>query len=84
MYSTVGRSIADISDPRQHICQGTRTKVNMPPRSDIEAIYQPTVLYILYSTISVQQMNLLPENTFKNDAIFPKGNVAYIRPPRNA
>ena len=34
----------------------------MPPRSDIEAIDQPTVLYILYSTISAQQTNLLPEN----------------------
>ena len=34
----------------------------MPPRSDIEAIDQPTVLYILYSMISVQQTNLLPEN----------------------
>ena len=34
----------------------------MLPRSDIEAIDRSTVLYILYSTISVQQTNVLPEN----------------------
>ena len=44
----------------------------MPPRSDIEAIDQPTVLYILYGTISVQQTNLSPENASQNDAMFPK------------
>ena len=44
----------------------------MPARSVIEDIDQPTVLYILYSTISAQQMNLLPENASQNDAIFPK------------
>ena len=44
----------------------------MPPRLDIEAIDRPTVLYIQYSAISVQQTNLLPENAFQNDAIFPK------------
>ena len=54
-YSTVGRSVA---------------KVNMPPRSDIEARDRLTVLYILYSTISVQQAKLLPENASQNDAIF--------------
>ena len=56
----------------------------MPLRSDIEAIDQPTVLYILYSTISVQQMNLLPENSSQIDAIFPKVDIEYIRPTRNA
>ena len=44
----------------------------MPLRSGIEAIDRPTVLYILYSTISAQQTNLLPENASQNDAIFPK------------
>ena len=44
----------------------------MPLRSDIEAIDRPTVLYILYSTISAQQTNLLPENASQNDTIFPK------------
>ena len=44
----------------------------MLPRSDIEAIDRPTVLSILYSTISAQQTNLLPENASQNDAIFPK------------
>ena len=55
----------------------------MPSRSDIEAIDQPTVLYILYSTISVQQTNLLHENASQNDAISPKVDIAYIRPPHN-
>ena len=44
----------------------------MPLRSDIEAIDRPTVLYILYSAISAQQMNPLPEYASQNDAIFPK------------
>ena len=45
----------------------------MPPRLDTEAIDRPTVLYILYSMISVQQTNLLPENASQNDTIFSKG-----------
>ena len=41
VYSTVGKSIADI-----RICPETRSvEVNIPPRSYIEAIDQPTVLY---------------------------------------
>ena len=44
----------------------------MPPKSDIKAINQPTVLYILYSTISVQQTNLLPENVSKTMPFFSK------------
>ena len=56
----------------------------MLPRLDIEAIDRPTVLSILYSTISAQQTNLLPKNAFENDAIFSKVDVAYIRPPRKA
>ena len=44
----------------------------MPLRSDVEAIDQPTVLYILYSMVSVQQTNLLHENASQNNAIFPK------------
>ena len=67
IYSTVGRSIANISDPRL----------------DIEAIDRPTMLYILYSTVSAKQTNLLPENASKNDAIFPKVDMAYIRPLTN-
>ena len=47
-------------------------EVNILPRLYREAIDRPTVLYILYSTVSVQQMNLLPENTYHNDSILPK------------
>ena len=39
-------------------------------RSDIEAIDRPTVLSILYSTISAQQTKLLSENASKNNTIF--------------
>ena len=56
----------------------------MPSRLNIAAIDRPTVLSILYSKISAQQTNLLHENAFENVAIFPKVDMAYIRPPRNA
>ena len=42
----------------------------MPPRSYIEAMDRPIVLYILYTMVSAQQMNLLPKNALRNDAIF--------------
>ena len=42
----------------------------MPPRSYIEAMDRPTVLYILYTMVSVQQTNLLYKNASRNDAIF--------------
>ena len=42
----------------------------MPPRSYIEAMDRPTVLYVLYTMVSVQQMNLLPKNASRNDLIF--------------
>ena len=38
----------------------------------MEAIDRPTMLSLLYSAISAQQTNLLPENPSQNDAIFPK------------
>ena len=43
---------------------------NMPPRSYIEAMDRPTVLYIIYTMVSAQQTNLLPKNASRNDAIF--------------
>ena len=42
----------------------------MPPRSYIEAMDRPTVLYILHTMVSAQQTNLLPKNALRNDAIF--------------
>ena len=42
----------------------------MPPRSYIEAMDRPTILYILYTMVSAQQTNLLPKNALQNDAIF--------------
>ena len=58
-------------------------KVNMPPRSYIEGMDQPTVLYILYTMVSAQQMNLLPKNDSQNDAIFPQKYIGYMQPLRN-
>ena len=42
----------------------------MSPRSYIEAMDRPTILYILYTMVSAQQTNLLPKNALRNDAIF--------------
>ena len=42
----------------------------MPPRSYIEAMDRPTVLYILYTMVNAQQTNLLPKNNLRNDAIY--------------
>jgi len=61
-YSTIGRSIAHIDDPRGHIYWDT--EVNILLWSYIKVIDWCTVLYVVrmyYSTVSVQQMNLLPE-----------------------
>ena len=55
----------------------------MPPRSYIEAMDRPIVLYILYTMVSVQQTNLLPRNASQNDTILPKKDIRYIRPLRN-
>ena len=59
----------------------------MPPRSDIEAIDQPTVLYILRTYIVQKVSNrrnvclkMLPKMT----PSFPKVVMALIRQPRNA
>ena len=42
----------------------------MPPKSYIEAMDRPTVLYIIYTMVSEQQTNLLPKNALRNGAIF--------------
>ena len=55
----------------------------MPPRSYIEAMDRPTVLYVLYTMVSVQQMNLLPKNASRNDLIFTQKYIGYMRPLRN-
>ena len=47
----------------------------MPPRSDIEAMDQSTILYVIYRMVSAQQTNLVHETVehFQNDAIFHPG-----------
>ena len=52
-FSTVGRSIASISDLGEHIYLGAyRASVNMPPQSYISAMDLPTVLYILHTYVA--------------------------------
>ena len=41
----------------------------------IEAIDLPTMLCIIYNTVSVQQTNFLRENAFLNDAIFAQKSI---------
>ena len=50
-YSTVGQSIASISDLGSIFPSALRASVNMAPRSDISAIDLPTVLYIIHNEI---------------------------------
>ena len=57
IYSTVGRSIADISDRGAIFTKAPSAEVNMASRSDVEAMDRPTVLYVIYCMVSVQQTN---------------------------
>ena len=50
----------------------------MPLRLYILAMDRPTVLYILYTMVSVQQTNLLPKNVSQNDAIFCPKSISDI------
>ena len=68
IYSTVGRSIADIYDPS--------AEVNMPSRSYIEAMDRPTVLYILYTMVSAQQTNLCLQMLREMTPFSPKKDYA--------
>ena len=48
-YSTVGRSIASISDLGGIFTSVLHSSVNMVPQSNISAIDPPTVLYIIHT-----------------------------------
>ena len=47
-------------------------------RSCIEAIDRPTVLYVLYSMVSAQQMKQLPENASQNNTIYAQRYILHI------
>ena len=51
---------------------------NILQRLCIEAIDRPTVLYVLYSMVSAQQMKHLPENTSQNNTIFAQKDILHI------
>ena len=59
IYSTVGRSIANIYDHGAIFTEVRSAVINMAPRSDIEAMDRPNVLYVIYRMVSAQQTNLL-------------------------
>ena len=56
----------------------------MLPRSYIEAMDRPTVLYILYTMVSAQQTNLLPLKYVlcEMTLFLPKKYIGYMRPLR--
>ena len=54
------------------------------PQSYIEGMDRPTILYIIYTMVSVQQTNLLLKNASHNDSILPGKYIADMLPPRNA
>ena len=58
IYSTVGRSIADIYNLWQHMYRGSKHSSSILPRSYIEAIDQLTTLHIIYTMMSPQQTSL--------------------------
>ena len=51
----------------------------MPPMLYIEAIDRPTMFYIIYTMVSAQQMNLLPEIASHNGAIFAQSLFTLIQ-----
>ena len=70
--STVGRSIASVSNLGEHIylsacvcvCACVCTKVNMTPQLCISAMDLPTVLYILHIVICTLHLRRLSSKTF--------------------
>ena len=66
IYNTLGRSISDICDRGKYTVEVRYRGYRPTDRT----IY--TVLYILYSTVNVQQANLLPGNASQADAIFSR------------
>ena len=58
----------------------------MLPRLDIEAMDQPTILYMIHLMVSAQQTNLLRETAehFRKDAIFhSEVDMPYNKPRCN-
>ena len=84
IFNTGKRCIADISDQGAIFTEEQSAEVNMPPRSDIEAMDRPTVLYVIYHMVSVQQMNRDTAEYFRNNAFFHlEVYSTYIRLRRN-
>ena len=75
IYSTVGRSIADISDRGANNRGKYATKVRY-----IQAMDQPTVLYVIYRMVIVQLMNLSAWDcwTFSKRRHFSLGGVFHL------
>ena len=41
-------------------------------------IHRPTALYVLYSMVSAQEMNLVPKIASQNDVIFVQKSISHI------
>ena len=80
IYSTVGRSISDIyMTEGDTFTSAHNAEVNVPSMSYKEAKDRSTMLYLLYyTTMGVQQTNLLPKNTSWNDATFPQKSITDV------
>ena len=84
--STVGQSIASISDLGEHIYLGA-SYLGKYAALVVYIGYGPPyhTIYITYSTMSAQQTNLFCLKTLpKTTPFFPKVDMAYIKPPRKA
>ena len=56
-------------------CQGIYTAEVIYSK---EAIGRPTILYVLYCIVSVQQTNPLPENTSLNDGMLAQKSISHL------
>ena len=81
--STVGRSIANISNRGTIFTEVRSAEINMLPRSDIEAMDRPTVLYVIYRMVSLQQANLSfcvrRQNIFKTLLFYTRRSIPLIQ-----
>ena len=72
----VRRSIAAISDPRRHIYRGAKCQGEYTAEVGYRG-YRPTYRITYCSTVSAQQMNLLPETLLKTTP-FSQKSISHI------
>ena len=65
------------------VIEAQNAEVNMPPRSYIEAMNRPIVVYILYTMVSAQLTNLCLKMLRAMMPFSPKKDIGYMQPLRN-